>query len=58
VIQKIWVDGPDVLTWLQLHTTVAPETPVANWCRAEDGKITRVRVALDPRGLSAGQPSG
>jgi hypothetical protein len=27
---------------------------LANWCRVEDGKITRVRVAFDPRGLLAG----
>jgi ketosteroid isomerase-like protein len=51
VVQRMVVDGPDVITWFDLHTTVAEPTPVANWSRVEDGKITRVRVTFDPRGL-------
>jgi hypothetical protein len=31
VIRKTFVDGPDVLTWFELHTTVASPVPVANW---------------------------
>lgn len=30
-IQKIAVDGPDVLTWFDLHTEAAPPIPVVNW---------------------------
>jgi ketosteroid isomerase-like protein len=54
VIEKMWVDGGDVLTWFELRTKVAPPTPVANWCHVEGGRITRVRVTFDPRGLLAG----
>ena len=51
-VQKVFVDGPDVLTWYDLHTTVAPTVPVANWLHVEDGKITSLRVAFDPRELA------
>jgi len=30
VIHKTFVDGLDVLTWFDLHTTVAPPIPAAN----------------------------
>jgi hypothetical protein len=52
IVQKTFVDGPDVLTWYELHTTVAPPVPVANWLHIEDGKITSLRVAFDARGLA------
>jgi ketosteroid isomerase-like protein len=52
-VQKVFVDGPDVLTWYDLHTTVAPPVPVANWLHVEDGKITSLRVVFDPRGLAS-----
>jgi hypothetical protein len=51
-VQKGFIDGPDVLTWLDLHTSVAPPCPTANWSHVENGKITRVRVAIDPRPLA------
>ncbi len=53
VVQKTFVDGPDVLTWFHLHTSVAPPIPVANWSHVENGKITKVRVTLDPRPLTS-----
>jgi hypothetical protein len=52
VIQKTFVDGPDVLTWFDLHTTVASPVPVANWLHVEDGKIKSLRVAFDARELA------
>lgn len=52
VIQKVFVDGPDVLTWFELHTTVASPVPVANWLHVEEGKITSLRVAFDARELA------
>lgn len=52
VVQKRFVDGPDVLTWFDLHTSVAPPCPTANWSHVENGKITRIRVAFDPRPLA------
>jgi hypothetical protein len=52
VVLKIFVDGPDVLTWFDLHTTVAPPCPTANWSQVENGKIKRVRVTFDARPLA------
>ncbi len=52
VVQKTFVDGPDVLTWYDLHTTVASPVPVASWLHVEDGKITSLRVAFDARELA------
>ncbi len=54
VVQHMFVDGPDVLTWFDLHTTVAPPAPTANWQHIENGKITRIRVTFDPRALTGG----
>lgn len=51
VIEKMFVDGPDVLTWFQLHTTVAAPAPTANWSHITDGKINAIRVTFDPRQL-------
>jgi hypothetical protein len=48
-MHKRFVDGPDVLTWFDLHTAAAKRMPTANWSHVEDGKITRIRVAFDPR---------
>ena len=50
-IRKVFTDGPDVLTWYDMATTVAEPVPVANWMQVSDGKITRIRVAFDPRGF-------
>ena len=51
----MFVDGPDVLTWFELQTTIAPPAQVANWSRIENGKIVRIRVTFDPREMLAGQ---
>ncbi|MFE5582619.1 nuclear transport factor 2 family protein [Kitasatospora sp. NPDC056531] len=59
VLEKIDVkvraaDGDEVITWFELCTTVAPPAPTANWMHVENGKIARIRVTFDPRGLLAG----
>ena len=55
VIQQICTDGRNVITWFDLHTNVALPCPVANWTQVgEDGKITRIRAAFDPRPILAG----
>jgi hypothetical protein len=54
VIEHIWVDGPDVLTWFVLHSKDAEPTPTANWQHIEDGKVRRIVVTFDPRGLLGG----
>jgi ketosteroid isomerase-like protein len=46
-----WVDGDDVITWFDLHTSVAGALPVANWSRVRDGRIAEIRVTFDPRPL-------
>jgi hypothetical protein len=53
VVLKRFVDGPDVLTWFELHTTVAPPAPTANWMQVVDGRISAIRVTFDPRALLA-----
>jgi len=58
VLDKIEVkerlaDGASVITWFDLHTTVAEPAPTANWMRVEGGLITEIRVAFDPRGILA-----
>jgi ketosteroid isomerase-like protein len=53
VVHKVWVDGDDVLTWFDLHMPGAPPAPVAQWCRVRDGKVKRVQVTFDPRGILA-----
>lgn len=55
-IHKRFIDGEDVLTWFDLHTTIAPPVPVANWSHIEDGKITRIAVVFDPREMVAPGP--
>lgn len=53
VVQEQLADDTDVITWFDLHTTVAPPVPTANWSHVENGKITRIRVVFDPRSLVA-----
>ena len=50
------VDGPDVVTWYELHTKIAPPAAVAEWSHVEQGKITMVRVVFDARPFTAAQP--
>lgn len=51
VVDHVFVDGPDVVTWFALHTTQAPPVTVANRSHVEDGRITAIRVLFDPRPL-------
>ena len=53
-VRKVFTDGPDVLTWFELATSVADPVPVANWMQVKAGKITRIRVAFDARGIAGG----
>jgi limonene-1,2-epoxide hydrolase len=52
VIHKIFVDGSDVLTWYDLHTTEADPAPTANWSHLENGKITTIQATFDARPFS------
>lgn len=55
VIRKTFIDGPDILTWFDLHTKVTEDPlPVANWSHVADGKISSIQVTFDPRPLTSG----
>jgi hypothetical protein len=55
VIRKTFIDGPDILTWFDLHTKVTEDPlPVANWSHVTDGKISSIQVTFDPRPLTSG----
>ena len=54
-VQARVADDTDVITWYDLHTSVAPPVQTANWSHVEDGRITRIRAAFDPREILAGQ---
>ena len=47
------VEGPDAMTWFDLHTASTPPLPTVNWSHVDDGLITRIRVTFDPRPLFA-----
>ncbi|HEX6521620.1 MAG TPA: nuclear transport factor 2 family protein [Streptosporangiaceae bacterium] len=53
-VRKVFTDGADVLTWYDMSTSVAEPVPVANWMHIEDGRISQIRVAFDPRGVAGG----
>jgi hypothetical protein len=57
-IEKMWVDGPDVITWFDLHTSVAPPAPTVNWSHVEHGRIARIRVTFDARPLAPPDAAG
>jgi hypothetical protein len=62
-IQKMFVDDGDVVTSFELHTTVAPPSPTANWMHTEDGRIKAIRVTFDagpfpPPGAGSSVPGG
>lgn len=50
-VRHRWVDGADVATWFDLTVGAADPTPVASWIHVENGKIARVQVTFDPRGM-------
>jgi ketosteroid isomerase-like protein len=56
VVHKTFVDGPDVLTWYDMHTARTDPLPTVNWRHVENGKITSIRAIFDPRPLSS--PAG
>ena len=57
VIHKMLADQHDVMTWFDLHTSVAPPAPVVNWMHCVDGKVRAIRVTFDPRELIAANQS-
>jgi SnoaL-like domain len=49
VVNRRVVDGEDILTFFDLHTATTEPVPITNWSHVEDGKITQIRVAFNPR---------
>lgn len=52
-VKHVFDDGPDVLTWFDLRTSVASPAPTANWMHIKDGSIRAIRVTFDPREIVA-----
>lgn len=52
-VQAMVVDGDDVMTWYDFHTTVTDPMPTVNWSHVQSGKITAIRAVFDPRPLLA-----
>lgn len=52
-VRAMVVDGDDVITFFDLHTTIAPPVPTANWSHVVDGRIASIRVAFNPREILA-----
>jgi ketosteroid isomerase-like protein len=50
-IRQVFVDGPEVATIYDLHTTEAEPISTVNWSTVENGRITRIRAVFDPRPL-------
>jgi ketosteroid isomerase-like protein len=48
-VKVMAVDGPNVLTWFELHSSSADPIATVNWSQVEDGLITRIRVTFEPR---------
>lgn len=58
VVERVYLDGDDVLTWFAFHTNVAGVLgPIASWIHSDGhGHIDRVQVSFDPRPLTDPQP--
>jgi ketosteroid isomerase-like protein len=50
-IRQVFVDGPEVATIYDLHTTEAEPISTVNWSTVENGQVTRIRAVFDPRPL-------
>ncbi|MDF2976236.1 MAG: nuclear transport factor 2 family protein [Actinomycetospora sp.] len=51
-IRHVFVDGPDVATVYDLHSTVtAAPILVVNWSHVVEGRIASMRAVFDPRPL-------
>lgn len=53
-VEQVVVEGPDVMTWYDLCTSIAAPVPTVNWTRVDTGRITAVRAVFDPRPLLQG----
>ena len=50
-VRQVFVDGPDVCTVYDLHTSAAEPILTVNWTRVVDGRAASVRAVFDPRPL-------
>jgi quinol monooxygenase YgiN len=56
-VNHLWSDGPDVLAWYTLHTTIAGPAPVAEWYQVTGEHITAITVTFDARPFTAMTPA-
>jgi hypothetical protein len=50
-IQRMVVEGQDVMTWYDFHTNICDPMPTVNWSHVTEGKISAIRAVFDPRPL-------
>lgn len=51
-VRHVFVDGPDVCTVYDLHTTeTEAPMPTVNWAHVVDGRARTIRAVFDPRPL-------
>lgn len=50
-VRHVFVDGPDVCTVYDLHTTEADPILTVNWSHVVDGRVTSINAVFDPRPL-------
>lgn len=55
VIQQMVVEGSNVMTWYDFHTSICEPMPTVNWSRVVDGRIAAIRAVFDPRPLLEAQ---
>lgn len=53
VVHRMVIDGDDVMTWYDFHTTVCEPMPAVNWSHVQNGRIAAIRAVFDPRPLLA-----
>lgn len=46
-VQHVWVDGDEVLTWIQVIAGGTAPRSVANWMTVQNGLVVHVRATSD-----------
>lgn len=46
-VKRVWVDGEEALTWLDVYAAEGPPRPIANWMTVRDGLVVSVRASGD-----------
>ena len=46
-VQRMWVDGDDVVVWIEVRRPDGSSMPVATWMQVRDGRVRRIRATVD-----------